>query len=496
MTAQVMPDRVGRWDEGQKPGVEKRNWEKDEHPQKRQSPVATGRVLPMSSPLDQEAAVSAQDQNPDLLHWRANVLLDEMMLGAVDIAADESTRPRLAPTPPQQRPPAAEPLAPTAEPRAVDDGDPYQWAERRAAAYVANTGHPRGYDEADSSQAPRAAHERAAPAAVPSRGTPEPKPPGNGTEQWLFAAEQRYQQLAVRRQAASTANATYEYDGWSAAPDYGLETHEASLSAVVPKYPAPAEAPMSARATAQPVVAKNPTRGKRSNLLPRMSAADVHSIQQEMGMLQSAIEEVLPAGHESRERSQHLLQKAHAILQQDATRSAEVDYYLQQVRTIVQRVQETAHWSNLYRSRLQTYLWGWLVLSTLVILGRYLYQGALMDWLGGATATGDASLYAYNLLTAISAFFAGAFGGAAGVLLNLYSHANLEHGFFDRKYGLRGLILPLIGAGVGLLLCLVFGLLYYVLGIEPADYLLLGLLPALLALVFGFVQEYLYGVRS
>lgn len=496
MTAQVMPDRVGRWDEGQKSSQEKRNWEKDEYPQKRQSSVATGRVLPMSSPLDQDAAVSAQDQNPDLLHWRANVLLDEMMLGAVDIAADESTRPRLTPTPPQPRPPAADPLDPQGEPQAGDDGDPYQWAERRAAAYVANMGRPRAYDEAASSQAPRTAHERTATSAAPARGASEPKPPGNGTEQWLFAAEQRYQQLAVRRQAASAANATYEYDGWSAAPDYGLETPDASLSAVVPKYPAPAEAPMTARTTAQPGVVKNPPRGKRSNLLPRMSAADVHSIQQEMGMLQSAIEEVLPASHESRERSQHLLQKAHAILQQDATRSAEVDYYLQQVRTIVQRVQETAHWSNLYRSRLQTYLWGWLVLSTLVILGRYLYQGALMTWLGGAGTAGASSLYAYNLLTAVSAFFAGALGGAAGVLLNLYSHANLEHGFFDRKYGLRGLILPLIGAGVGLLLCLLFGLFYYVLRIEPADYLLLSLLPALLALVFGFVQEYLYGVRS
>jgi len=451
----------------------------------------------MSSPLEQETAVNPQEQNPDLLHWRANVLLDEMMLGAVDIAADESARPRSAPPSPALRPPApaADALDSPADGRGVDDGDPYRWAERRAAAYVANTGRDAGYDEAVAASSPR---ERAATATTANRGAAtEPKPPSNGTEQWLFAAEQRYQQLAARRQAASAATAAYEYDGWSAAPDYEVETNAPSLAGVVPKYPTPAEAPIGARPTAQPVVTKNPTvRGKRSNLLPRMSAADVHSIQQEMGMLQSAIEEVLPAGHESRERSQHLLQKAHAILLQDATRSAEVDYYLQQVRTIVQRVQETAHWSNLYRSRLQTYLWGWLVLSTLVILGRYLYQEVLAAWLDGSLAAGTMSLYAYNLLTAVTAFFAGALGGAAGALLNLYSHANLEHGFFDRKYGLRGLILPLIGAGVGLLLCLVFGLLYYVLRMEPADYLLLGLLPAALALIFGVVQEYLYGVRS
>ena len=502
--------------------AQQRDLKKDGRREKPIAPFAAGQGEPMNNAVESETVVSAQEQNPDLLHWRANVLLDEMMLGAVDIAADESSPARALPAATAQRPSTqanGAPPSPTVNRYSAQDAsgdavaEQYEWGERRVAAYNtyaspavhrddstqfsgeqgAGAGLSRSTETPTPTVANRASNSRSA---TRKGANPSSSTPGNGTEQWLFAAEQRYEQLAVRRQSASAANATYDYDGWSTAPEYGVNTADQAISAAVPKYPAPAEAPSLVPLSA-PSAAKNPTvRSKRSNLLPRMSAADARSVQQEMGMLQSAIEEVLPAGHESRERSQHLLQKAHAILQRDPSRSAEVDYYLQQVRTIVQRVQETAQWSDLYYSRLRTYLWGWLVLSVLVILGRYLYQGSLLIWMGSLGPAAGQSQFAYNLLTVLGAFFAGAMGGAIGALLNLYNHANLAHGFFDRKYGLRGLILPLIGAGVGLLLCLLFGIGYYLLGVEPADHLFLALLPALVALLFGAAQEYVYGVRS
>ncbi len=479
----------------------------------------------MNGAVGNENGANAQDQNPDLLHWRANVLLDEMMLGAIDIAADESSPARAMAAARNQRSlPAANGTAESlmANRYVAEDesgntaAEQYQWAARRVAHTVdTNPASPHD-DEVPTRAAVMRTTVAGASRFVEPPASPKTNPmtnpvtnrtsttgngsgntPGNGTEQWLFAAEQRYEQLATRRQATSAANATYEYDGWSAAPDYAGEAADQALRVAVPKYPAPVDAQAVPVGALNPAAVNSPTvRSKRSNLLPRMSTADARTIQQEMGMLQSAIEEVLPAGHESRERSQHLLQKAHAILQRDPNRSAEVDYYLQQVRTIVQRVQETAHWSNLYHRRLRTYLLGWVVLSVLVILGRFLYESQLLAWSSAFSQGGGQSLFAYNLLTGISAFFAGALGGAVGAFLNMYSHAHREHGFFDRKYGLRGLILPLIGAGVGLLLCLIFGIGYYLLGVEPSEQLLLGLLPAFLALIFGALQEYLYGVRS
>ena len=75
------------------------------------------------------------------------------------------------------------------------------------------------------------------------------------------------------------------------------------------------------------------------------------------------------------ERSRHLLQKAQSILQSDPSRSAEVDYYLQQVRRIVQRTRQTAAWSNVYRNRLNVYLGGWILLGLVVLSGVILAQG-------------------------------------------------------------------------------------------------------------------------
>jgi hypothetical protein len=214
-----------------------------------------------------------------------------------------------------------------------------------------------------------------------------------------------------------------------------------------------------------------------------------------MVLLQTEIEQALPAGHESRERALRLLQKAYTILHDDPSRSAEVDYYLQQVRTISQRVQETLHWSTLYHSRLNLYLAAWTTLSMIVITARYVYYDGLATVIANLSnadlATG--SLLPYNLLTLVTAFFGGALGGALGAFINMRYSTQSKLGFFDRKYSLRGLILPLIGGIVGLVLCLLLGLVYYLFQTDPAIYWLLGALPALLAMGFGIAQEFIYG---
>jgi hypothetical protein len=392
---------------------------------------------------------------------------------------------------------------------ALSNGAP-QWQSSTDASLAADQARPRQSTGAntphDSAAQPRGV------AGTPPKAGERPQP-GNGTEQWLFAAEQRYQQLAARRQTVQESAATapgYDSDGWSMAPEhpsqpgYGVVVdnpypHDLSYGQV-PSY---STSPAATAATATPTVTgkgsgtvRNGRKSLRSNLLPRMSALDSRTIQQEMATLQSSIEAVLPVGHESRTRAQHLLQKAYAILQEDSTRSAEVEYYLQQVRTIMHRSQETVHWSNLYQRRLRTYLLAWLALSIVIILSRYLYAVPLSIWLAGMGDQTSDSLWIYNILTITSAFFFGALGGGVGALFNMFQHTRLEHGFFDRKYGLRGLILPLIGALFGLSLCVIFGIFYAILGIDPASSLWFGLVPALLALVAGISQEYLYGTRE
>jgi hypothetical protein len=235
---------------------------------------------------------------------------------------------------------------------------------------------------------------------------------------------------------------------------------------------------------------------RRSNLLPRRSTADLEALQREIFALQSEIDHALPTGHESNQRARHLLEKASTILQQDNLRSAEVEYYLQQVRTIFQRVQQTIHWSSTYRNRLLVYLTAWLCLSLITIAARYLYAGPLGQVVVDVSGLPPAHFIAKQFLTVITAFFAGAFGGAWGALINLWQQNRQKHGFIDRKYGLRGLILPMIGAIIGLLLGLLFVTPFALSGIDLSQQLLLASLPALLAFLFGLAQESIYGIRG
>ncbi len=91
---------------------------------------------------------------------------------------------------------------------------------------------------------------------------------------------------------------------------------------------------------------------------------------------------------------------------------------------------------------------------------------------------------------------AGALGGALGALINMTRHARNQHGFFDRKYGLRGLTLPIIGAIVGFIIYAGFGIVYYFVGINPSLSMIAMAVPALLAFIVGFSQESIYGTNN
>ena len=145
------------------------------------------------------------------------------------------------------------------------------------------------------------------------------------------------------------------------------------------------------------------------------------------------------------ERSRHLLSKAQTLLQSDPTRTAEVDYYLQQVRRIVQRTRQTAQWSSLYQKRLTVYLWAWLLLAGMIVAVVTLYAGAAAEFVTQLVDAPDLDLILQQAPVVLAGAFAGAFGAALSALLGMQQRSRREHGYFDRKYGLRGLLLPLLG---------------------------------------------------
>jgi hypothetical protein len=235
---------------------------------------------------------------------------------------------------------------------------------------------------------------------------------------------------------------------------------------------------------------------KRSTLLPRSTELDIDTLHREISDLHGEIAALLPVGNETSERAKHLLDKAYSILQSDPSRSAEVEYYMQQVRTIVLRLHQSRQWSDLYRKRLHVYLLGWLGLSAMALLARFLFQMDLEDALVWVTGVGWDSWMVAHWATFVGTVAAGAFGGALGALYTMQGHARGEYSFFDRKYGLRGLILPFMGAIVAALGYVIFGLAFALLGINPAESLTAAIVPTTVALAFGFSQESIYGTRD
>ena len=170
-----------------------------------------------------------QTQNPELLHWRANVLLDEMMLGAIDIAAGDSV-PARALTPKQSSASTAaktQSTSPTANYTASQANGSTRESESHQPVPPQNgmTNYQQPTARADGGTATSTLQSGERYVAQPNAAQPQSKPqpdsgqsqPSHGTEQWLFAAEQRYQQIAARQQANRQSTPASGYDGWSMA---------------------------------------------------------------------------------------------------------------------------------------------------------------------------------------------------------------------------------------------------------------------------------------
>jgi hypothetical protein len=233
-----------------------------------------------------------------------------------------------------------------------------------------------------------------------------------------------------------------------------------------------------------------------ATLLPRNAPWDVHELEREFAALSSEMARVLPAGHESSRRARHLLEKAQTIFAADPQRTAEVDYYVAQVRSILQRSRQTMVWSDLYRRRVVLYLGAWATLSFVLVALAFYSAPNVATWiesLFGWSADGFMVRHAAPWLFAAGA---GALGGALGGLITLNRFTRRQLGFMDRKYSLRGLILPPMGLLAGALLYAIVGALVLAFGgsIADAPWVVLGV--GAVAFALGFLQEMVYGTRE
>ncbi len=399
------------------------------------------------------------EESADVLRRRAENLLDEMMLGTADLGGDFA-----------------------GENGGLGHANGvFTPLEMGVANGVHGESHPSERDrfEYPVTPAPRVP-DNFAPSSTPAAAAPAlgaAPPPDHDDDPVSGSAAPTPRVISAAERYATVASA----DGRTAAarPDGG-----APVNGAVRRQSAALASSMTIGARAS----------LRSNLLPRSTEVDANTAQHELDELLHEVAAVLPPGHEATERSRHLLSKAQTILQSDQSRSAEIEYYLQQVRRILERTQQRNAWSDLYRTRLWSYLVSWTLLALVVLAGIILYRtdfAALLAELAGVAVDAPWVLFAgMTLATAC----AGALGATLGVYVGIARRQRTEFGYFDRKYGLRGLLMPMFGFFFGLLIAGAFATLFYFTGVDPNQSALV-LVAIVIAFFVGVGQESLYGAR-
>jgi hypothetical protein len=402
------------------------------------------------------------EESTDVLRRRAENLLDEMMLGTADLGGDY----------------------------AGENGAPghangvFTPMEAGVANGVPGESRP---SDRDRFEYPATAAQHATESFAPSSAAAAPTPDAASTPD--TAPAPGYEDDQVTRSAAPTPRVV------SAAERYATVANGDGRASARPDGDSPANGAVRRQSAA---LASSMTIGARtslrSNLLPRSTEVDANTAQHELDELLHEVAAVLPPGHEATERSRHLLSKAQTILQSDQSRSAEIEYYLQQVRRILERTQQRNAWSDLYRTRLWSYLVSWTLLALVVLAGIILYRtdfAVLLADLAGAAVDAPWVLFAgMTLATAC----AGALGAILGVYVGIARRQRTEFGYFDRKYGLRGLLMPMFGFFFGLLIALAFATLFHFTGVDPNQSALV-LVAIVIAFFVGVGQESLYGAR-
>lgn len=420
------------------------------------------------------------EESPEALRRRADVLLDEMMLGSNDMGSGDFA---FHETFTSDSPPAettyrngttdwqsSEPEAPPYDAYAQAGASTPRGANGAASTANGNSnGASREHNGYSAPDHPVEGDQAPPPGAAPP--TPDATRSDRDPSSRLVSAEERYAQVASGPKPGPTGSGPNGVDAFGSSPAVRRQS------------------PTLASTMTVGVRAAN-----RSNLLPRSMDIDSDAMRQEINDLLTTVSTTLPPGHEAVERSRHLLNKAQNLLQSDPMRSAEVDYYLQQVRRIVQRTRQTQEWSSIYRQRLTIYQSGWVLLS-LVVLASLVFSQWLPDLMTALFDVSASTPFVQQAPVVMAGAFAGALGAAVAALVYMARHSRRKFGYFDRKYGLRGLLLPVMGLISGLLMAVIWAVVYAIAGVDPAttDWALLA--PASVAFVVGFSQEWLYGAR-
>jgi hypothetical protein len=221
-----------------------------------------------------------------------------------------------------------------------------------------------------------------------------------------------------------------------------------------------------------------------------ISAVETQKLNDEIEHLYTQINRLQEARRDLTGHALSLLREAQTILLNQPERMGRADYNIRQVRSLLQRAQESRRRSIRTGILLLFYLSLWLMICAAGITVLFLYGNTIRLLITDGVARGTLSSHTLPLgLTVL----AGATGGVIGAIGSLFSQ--LRQGQeFDRQCGLRYTIQPVMGVVLAVVIYILSHFLFNAAGMNLTESAITAAFPALIALPAGLWQEMVYAM--
>jgi hypothetical protein len=185
------------------------------------------------------------------------------------------------------------------------------------------------------------------------------------------------------------------------------------------------------------------------------------------------------------------LRRARMMLLLEPEQFAEIEYLVNQIKAMLNRVQQSAEWGPHYGPRILAYEVLWLAFLGFFAVITLIPNTGLSRWVAYLLGTTGTSEELNWVMMLISTVCWGGIGGVTGALWSLHYHVSVRRDF-DRAENLWYFVQPIMGMVLGAMVYLIIGAGFLVVQVDmsAADAAFgARLLPATIALVVGFRQN-------
>ncbi len=232
----------------------------------------------------------------------------------------------------------------------------------------------------------------------------------------------------------------------------------------------------------------------REEIVLRISEEHFKELEKEIGQLYDAVPRALASHKEAADEALTTLHEARALLWGAPERLVDVEYRVNQVKTLIERHKLSAKWAAVYGRRLFIYETVWLFVLLGAFVGVQLGQKSLLAWVGTLVGSGADTTFTGVLVPFLNSLIWGGIGGVVGALYSLWWHVSQLQDF-DKRYNMWYLVQPIMGIVLGGIVYLIIATGFLALqGSLPSAETARGvqMFPSLVAVLGGFRQKFVY----